>query len=153
VQQTVARVSGQVRALALEPVDRWQEAAIRTSQFVFPLTDALEAQRPRLASQLTEESPSALVIAVSRGAMAGIVTAVAHSGYTVHIYGMREPIRLYEFRYRCPLRKRWVKARYRATLEEIGHRYAEWETIGEPEVREVDPNNGYFNPYRGCGDR
>lgn len=57
-------------------------------------------------------------------------------------------LHLYEFRYRCPLRKRWVKARYCATLEEIGQRYAEWETIGEPEVRVVDPEAKYFNPYR-----
>jgi hypothetical protein len=40
----------------------------------------------------------------------------------------------------------------RATLEEIRERYAEWETIGEPEVRVVDPNAGYFNPYRKPGE-
>jgi hypothetical protein len=82
-----------------------------------------------------------------RGAIGGILTGVAHSGYTVHIYGMLGPILLYEFRYHCPLRKRWVKARYRATLEELGQRYAEWETIGEPEVRVSDPNEGYFSPW------
>ena len=54
---------------------------------------------------------------------------------------------LYEFRYRCRLRKRWVKARYRATVEEICERYVEWETIGEPEVRQSDPNAGYFSPW------
>ena len=60
---------------------------------------------------------------------------------------------LYEFRYRCPLRKRWVKARYRATVEEIRERYVEWETIGEPERRVFDPSEGYFNPYRKLGER
>ena len=56
-------------------------------------------------------------------------------------------LHLYEFRYRCPLHKRWMEARYRATLEELGQRCAEWETIGEPEVREVDPNAGDFSPW------
>ena len=51
-----------------------------------------------------------------------------------------ETLYLYEFRYRCPLRKRWVTAGYRAELHEIADCYAEWETIGEPEVRVSDPD-------------
>jgi len=58
---------------------------------------------------------------------------------------------LYEFRYRCPLRKRWVKARYRATLQELRQRYAEWETMGEPEVRGGGRDDGYFSPWRRDG--
>ena len=46
------------------------------------------------------------------------------------------------------LRKRWVKARYHATLEELGERYAEWETIGEPQRREQSDPWAYFSPFR-----
>jgi hypothetical protein len=56
------------------------------------------------------------------------------------------PLHLFEFRYRDPRTGKWVKARYRAELHEIRERYAEWETIGEPEVRE--PLGGAFDPYR-----
>jgi hypothetical protein len=34
-----------------------------------------------------------------------------------------------------PLAQALVKARYRATLVGLAQRYAEWETIGEAEVR------------------
>lgn len=30
----------------------------------------------------------------------------------------------------------------------IATRYAEWEIIGEPEVRDVDLRAAYFNPWR-----
>jgi hypothetical protein len=42
---------------------------------------------------------------------------------------------LWEFRYFDPLRKRWIKARYRATREDIAGRYAEYQIEGQPEVR------------------
>ena len=60
---------------------------------------------------------------------------------------------LYEFRYRCPLRKRWVKAEYRATLEELGERSGEGDTIGEPERRVLDRTRGASTPYRKLGER
>src|SRR5689334_11814126 len=44
------------------------------------------------------------------------------------------PLYLYEFRYRCERTGKWRKARYRAEVEVIRERYAEFETIGEPMV-------------------
>ncbi len=41
------------------------------------------------------------------------------------------------------------RRRYVAERHEIAARYAEWEIIGPPEIRDVDPNVGYFNPTRG----
>lgn len=37
---------------------------------------------------------------------------------------------LFPFRYFDPLRKRWVQGRYKATLEQIEARYAQWEITG-----------------------
>ena len=45
------------------------------------------------------------------------------------------PITLFPFRYRHERTGKWVRARYVATREEIATRYAEWEIIGEPELR------------------
>ena len=45
-------------------------------------------------------------------------------------------ILLYAFRYKSPVTGKWVKARYVAELREIRERYAEFELIGEPELRE-----------------
>jgi hypothetical protein len=53
---------------------------------------------------------------------------------------------LYPFRYRDPLTGRWVKARYKATPEEIAARHAEWEIVGPAEVR--SSIGGSFQPYR-----
>lgn len=53
---------------------------------------------------------------------------------------------LYPFRYRDPLTGRWIKARYKATPEEIAVRFAEWEITGPGEVR--SSISGAFNPYR-----
>lgn len=39
-----------------------------------------------------------------------------------------------------------VRARYVAELHEIRQRYAEWEIIGEPEVRDV--REGGVEPFR-----
>ena len=44
---------------------------------------------------------------------------------------------LYPFRFRDPLTGKWIRARYVAELHEIEQRYAEWEIIGEPEIRQV----------------
>ncbi len=38
-------------------------------------------------------------------------------------------------------------ARYRAERHEIAARYAEWEIIGPPEIRDVDPDARYFTPH------
>ena len=54
------------------------------------------------------------------------------------------PPRTLPFRYRDPLTGKWVKARYVAERHEIAARYAEWEIIGSPEIRDVDPNERYF---------
>jgi hypothetical protein len=54
----------------------------------------------------------------------------------------------YSFRFRDPLTGKWVRARYVAERHEIAARYAEWEIMGPPEIREVDPSARYFNPAR-----
>jgi hypothetical protein len=60
----------------------------------------------------------------------------------------RPRLLLYPFRYRSELTGRWVRARYKATREEIAERFAEGEAeiIGPPEIRW--PIDGYFNPMR-----
>jgi hypothetical protein len=53
---------------------------------------------------------------------------------------------LYAFSYYDPIRKRWLRARYKATVENIRARHAEFRLEGEPEIREgpldhrIDPN-------------
>ena len=42
---------------------------------------------------------------------------------------------------------RGTVARYRAKQHEIAARYAEWEIIGPPEIRDVDPDARYFSPH------
>jgi hypothetical protein len=41
-----------------------------------------------------------------------------------------------------------MRARYVAERREIAARYAEWEIIGPPEIRHVEPSAAYFNPWR-----
>ena len=53
---------------------------------------------------------------------------------------------LFPFRYRDPLTGRWIKARYKATREEIAARHGEWEITGPAEVRMAI--TGAFQPYR-----
>lgn len=53
---------------------------------------------------------------------------------------------LYPFRFRDPLSRKWVEARYKAERHELAARYAEWEMIGEPELRW--PLAGSFSPWR-----
>ena len=57
-------------------------------------------------------------------------------------------LELYPFRFRDSLTKKWVRARYVAELHEIAARYGEYEIIGPPEIRDVDPHARWFNPLR-----
>jgi len=57
-------------------------------------------------------------------------------------------LELFPFRYRDHLSGKWVKARYVAERQEIVARYADWEIIGPPEIRDVDPNARYFTPWK-----
>jgi hypothetical protein len=56
---------------------------------------------------------------------------------------------LYPFRYRDPNTGKWIGARYRASLEDVAARYAEWELIGQPEYRTGDGQ--MFSPFRRLG--
>lgn len=53
----------------------------------------------------------------------------------------REP--LWQFSYFDELRGRWLKARYRASVEEIQRRHKQYRLEGTPEVREP---SGQFTP-------
>jgi hypothetical protein len=57
-------------------------------------------------------------------------------------------LELFPFRYRNTVTGKWVKARYVAERHEIAARYVEWEIIGPPEIRDVDPDAAYFTPWR-----
>ena len=57
-------------------------------------------------------------------------------------------ITLYPFRCRDRVTGKWVKARYVAEQHEIAARHAEYELLGAPGVREVDPHAQYFSPWR-----
>ena len=50
-------------------------------------------------------------------------------------------LELFPFRFRDPVTGKWIKARYVAERHVIEARYApgEWEIIGPPEIRIVDP--------------
>ena len=52
----------------------------------------------------------------------------------------------YPFRYRDRLTGRWIKARYKATREEIAARHEEWQIVGPAEIRSTA--GGAFHPYR-----
>src|SRR5690349_13412808 len=54
---------------------------------------------------------------------------------------------LYPFRYRDQVSGKWKRARHVAELHEIAAQNVEWEIIGPPEIREVDPEARYFHPY------
>jgi hypothetical protein len=58
-------------------------------------------------------------------------------------------IELFTFHYRDPRTGRWIRARYRAERNEIASRYAEFELVGTPEIREVDPDDRRFSPHSG----
>jgi len=55
---------------------------------------------------------------------------------------------VYPFRYCSKVTGKGLRARYVAERQVIAERYAEWEIIGPPEIRDVDPHAGYFNPFR-----
>ena len=61
---------------------------------------------------------------------------------------MAPRLELFPFRYRDPRTGKWIRARYVAELHEIKARYAEWEIIGPPEIREVNPRERSFTPHR-----
>jgi hypothetical protein len=54
------------------------------------------------------------------------------------------PLVEFPFRFRNARTGRWVKARYKATREDIAARYAEWVVTGPGEVPQ--PVGGHFNP-------
>src|SRR5580765_8401394 len=59
---------------------------------------------------------------------------------------MAPRLELYPFRYRDPRTGKWVRARYVAELDQIKARHAEYEIIGPPEIRDVNPDARYFAP-------
>ena len=54
---------------------------------------------------------------------------------------------LYPFRYRDPVSGKWRRARHVANRHEIAAQNVQWEIIGPPEIRDVDPEADYFHPY------
>jgi hypothetical protein len=56
-------------------------------------------------------------------------------------------LELFPFRFRDPVSGKWIRARYVAQRDDIAERYAEWEIIGPPEIRDADSSVGYFNPW------
>jgi len=61
-------------------------------------------------------------------------------------------LELFRFRYRDAVTGKWKRARYRATREEIAHRFADFEILEPPEIREVDEVARYFSPHRAVGN-
>jgi len=58
-------------------------------------------------------------------------------------------LELYRFRYFDTLRQRWLQARYVLEAPAIRCQYPEYELIGAPEIRHVDPHAiGQFNPFQ-----
>jgi hypothetical protein len=55
---------------------------------------------------------------------------------------------LFPFRFRDPVTGKWVRARYVAELHQIKARHTEFEIIGPPEVRDIDPTARYFVPHQ-----
>jgi len=53
---------------------------------------------------------------------------------------------LYPFRFKDPVTGKWVRARYRASVQDIASRYATWEITG-PLSRPASPSTG-FDPFR-----
>lgn len=49
-----------------------------------------------------------------------------------------EQLRLYPFSYYDLMRRRWTRARYVASLENIAQRYGCFRIDGKPEIREGD---------------
>ena len=55
-------------------------------------------------------------------------------------------LELFPFRFRDPLTGKWKRTRYVAERHVIAERHAEFEIIGPPEIRDVDPNRRMHNP-------
>jgi len=47
-----------------------------------------------------------------------------------------------------PRTGKWIRACYRAELQEIAARYAEFEITGPPETREISSQTHYFTPHQ-----
>jgi len=62
-------------------------------------------------------------------------------------------LELFPFRYRNTVTGKWAKARYVAERHEIAARYAEWEIIGPPEIRDVDSECALFHAMEGHSAR
>lgn len=60
---------------------------------------------------------------------------------------MAPRLELFAFRYRDPRTGKWIRARYRAEQHELERRFAEFEIIGKPEIRNVDPDARSFTPH------
>ena len=58
-------------------------------------------------------------------------------------------LELYPFKYRDRITGKWVRARHKLQVPALQRRYAEWEIIGPPEIRDVTPGSAEpFNPFR-----
>jgi hypothetical protein len=59
-------------------------------------------------------------------------------------------LELFPFRHRDRLTGKWIRARYVAERQIIEARYpaGDWEIVGPPEIRDVDPDAPSFNPWR-----
>jgi len=60
-------------------------------------------------------------------------------------------LELFLFSYRDPRTGKWIRGRYRAERHEIAARYAEFEVIREPEIREIDRDLQRFSPHGDAG--
>lgn len=56
-------------------------------------------------------------------------------------------LELFRFRFRDPVTRKWIRARYRAERQEIAARYVEWEITGPAEIRDVNPEARAFSPH------
>jgi hypothetical protein len=56
-------------------------------------------------------------------------------------------LELFLFRYRDARTGKWTLARYRAERREIEARYAEFQIVGPPEIREIDRDRRRFSPH------
>lgn len=56
-------------------------------------------------------------------------------------------LELFPFLFRDPVTGKWVRARYRATQQEIARRHAEYEITGPAEIRDVDADGQRFSPH------
>jgi hypothetical protein len=56
---------------------------------------------------------------------------------------------LYPFRFRDRITGKWVRARDKLQVPALQRRYAEWEIVGPPEIRDVTPGCVEpFNPFK-----